>query len=388
MPKLSDSMEQATILSWLKQPGDEFTRGDPLVEIETDKATILYEAETDGVLAEIVVPAGETARLGEPIAILAGGSHNAAQVAARSASAPSMASAPPAVPPPSAGGAPGRVSATPVARRRAAELGVSLLDLKGTGEGDRITRADVERAAGEPSAEQTPASRGFDRGAVETPSLTSTQRTIAKRMEASTTVPVFTVSVEIDMTTIVALRTGADSAISTVPSVNDFVIRAAALTLRAFPIFNSAWAEGTIETYSRVNIGIAVALENALLVPTLFDADQKSLTQIATESRRLVEATKTRQLGPDELTHGTFTVTNLGMFGVHSFTAIVNTPQAAILAVGGIARRPAETDGLIELRHTMNATLSADHRVVYGADGAAFLAHLKSLLEHPLALTT
>lgn len=396
MPKLSDSMEEATILRWLKDPGDSFTRGEPLAEIETDKATILYEAETDGVLAEIVVPAGEKARLGEPIATLTTASPAHAPPASQPpTSARLAANAPSPFDRPSAArqGSVRRVSATPVARRRAVELGVSLVNLNGTGEGGRITRADVERAAGEgPTREATPGETpepvAFDRGAVETTSLTSMQRTIAKRMEASTTVPVFTVSIEIDMTTIVSLRNGVDQAIPTLPSVNDFVIRAVALTLRAFPIFNSAWADGTIQNYARINIGIAVALENALLVPTLFDADQKSLTQIATESRKLVEAAKGRRLGPDELSHGTFTVSNLGMFGVRSFTAIVNQPQAAILAVGGIARRPAEIDGRIDLRHTMNATLSADHRVVYGADSAAFLAHLKTLLEHPLALTT
>jgi pyruvate dehydrogenase E2 component (dihydrolipoamide acetyltransferase) len=380
MPKLSDSMEEATILRWLKAPGEAFVRGDPLAEIETDKATIVYEAESDGVLAEIVVPEGATARLGDPIATLNGDSAGAAQ-----APAPNAVEAPPPAPQPrpaATSHAP-RARATPVARRRAVELGVSLFGLEGTGHGGRITRSDVERAAG---GRAEPGAR--DRGAVEHVALTSTQETIAKRMEVSATVPVFTVSVEIDMSIVVALRKDTDAVIAVVPSVNDFVVRAAALALLRFPAFNAAWIEGRVERYSRVNIGIAAAVEGGLLVPTLFDADRKSVAEIATESRKLIEAAKARRLGPDDLSHGTFTVSNLGMFGVHAFTAIVNAPQAAILAVGGIARRPAEVGDRVELRHTMIATLSADHRVVYGADGAAFLGQLKTLLEHPLSLTT
>ena len=218
--------------------------------------------------------------------------------------------------------------------------------------------------------------------------LTPTRATIARRMTlAASTVPTFTVTMEIDMSTIVALRRGTGELLEPVPSVNDFVVRAAALTLRRFPAFNSAWVEGRVERYGRVNVGIAVAAEDALLVPTLFDADHKTLVEIATESRSLVQRAKSRRLGPDELTQSTFTVSNLGMFGVHSFTAIVDVPQAAILAVAAIERRPVEAeDGGVAFRDTLLATLVADHRVVYGADGASFLLHLKQLLEHPLTL--
>ena len=339
MPKLSDSMEEATIIRWLKEPGDAFAKGEPLAEIETDKATIVYEAESDGILASIVVPEGASARLGEPIATVGGDA------------APSSE----------------RPRATPVARRRAVELGVSLQGLTGSGPGGRITVEDVEEAAGETPV-QAPAPSA--KGEIEVVEPTPTQATIAKRMELAASIPTFTVTAEIDMSAVLELRDQAEPA----PSINDFLVRAAALTLRELPRFNSSWIAGRIERYSRINVGIAVAVEDALFVATLFDADEKPLSRIASESRELAERARDRKLTPEELTSSTFTVSNLGMYGVHSFTAIVDPPQAAILAVGGIKQG------------TMLATLSADHRVVYGADGAAFLAHLKSLLERPETL--
>jgi pyruvate dehydrogenase E2 component (dihydrolipoyllysine-residue acetyltransferase) len=361
MPKLSDSMEEATIVRWLKGPGDAFSKGEPLAEIETDKATIVFEAESDGVLVSIVVPEGASARLGDPIATLGAGA--ATETPPREAAE--------------------RLRATPVARRRAVELGVSLFELTGTGPDGRITIQDVERAAATEAASPAPSAKGT----VEAVPLTATQATIAKRTAlAASTIPTFTVTSEIDMSAVVALRRDRELG-SPPPSVNDFVVRAAALALRELPAFNSSFVGGLIERYSRVNVGIAVAVDGALLVPTLFDADQKPLAQVAEESRALVERARSRSLTPDELTNGTFTVSNLGMHGVHSFTAIVDPPQAAILAVGAIARRPAEGDGgSVEFRDTMFATLSADHRVVYGADGAAFLARVKTLLEQPSTL--
>jgi pyruvate dehydrogenase E2 component (dihydrolipoamide acetyltransferase) len=343
MPKLSDSMEEATIIRWLKAPGDRFAKGEPLAEIETDKATVVYEAEADGVIGTIVVPEGGSARLGEPIATLGDGE----------------------APPP----APERPRATPVARRRAVELGVSLHGLAGTGPGGRITVEDVERAAGDGAP--VPVRAPNSKGDVELVQLTATQATIARRMEQATAIPTFTVTSEIDMSGVVALRAEQSAP---KPSVNDFLVRAAALTLRELPAFNSSWIDGRVERYARVNVGIAVAVEGGLLVPTLFDADAKPLAQIAEESRSLAERARSRELTPDELTGSTFTVSNLGMYGIHSFTAIVDPPQAAILAVGGIHE------------NRLLATLSADHRVVYGADGAEFLTHVKTLLEQPSTL--
>ena len=382
MPKLSDSMEDAVIVRWLKSAGDRFARGEALAEIETDKATVVYEAETDGVIVAIVVPEGSTVGVGQPIATLAG--EGAAPPAAAAPAKPT----PPLPAPPAVNGragAPGRPRATPVARRRAVELGLSLQGLTGTGPGGRITARDVERSAA--AAPPAPTRRPAIAAASSRSRLTPTRATIARRMAASTAIPTFAVSVEIDMSAVVALRRGADTVVEPVPSVNDFVVRAAALTLRRFPAFNASWADDHVERFSRVNVGIAVATEDALLVPVVFDADRKGLADIATTTRDLVARTRSRSLGPEELTGGTFTVSNLGMFGVHSFTAIVDAPQAAILAVGGIARRPAEsTDGAVVFRDTMIATLTSDHRVVYGADAAAFAAQLRSLLETPLSL--
>jgi pyruvate dehydrogenase E2 component (dihydrolipoamide acetyltransferase) len=359
MPKLSDSMAEAVIVKWLKSPGDAFARGEALIEVETDKATVVYEAETEGTLGAILVPEGGTASIGQPIATLGNG----------------------AAPPTD-----DRPNATPVARRTAVELGVSLHGITGTGPGGRITREDVQKAAGDsrPPA-GTPAA---GRGDVRVVELTTTQATIARRMvESATTVPVFTVSVDVDMSLVAELRSGARGRRDDVPSLNDFVVKAAAATLREFPRFNASYVDGRVEQYSRVNIGMAVALDDALLVPVVFDADAKTLSEISAETRRLAEAARRRALRPEELRDGTFTVSNLGMFGVRSFTAIVDVPQTAILAVGGVRREPVEdAGGSVTFRDVMTATLSCDHRVVYGADGARFLSRLRELLERPLLL--
>jgi len=357
MPKLSDSMAEAVIVRWLKAPGDAFERGEGLIEVETDKATVIYEAEAGGTLDSILVPEGGTAGIGEPIAMLANGE--------RPRSDPAGAK-------PQQDGGAKRSNATPVARRTAVELGVSLHGLDGTGPGGRITREDVQKAAAETGAQ--PQDGKGDTRVLE---LTATQATIARRMvESATTIPVFTVSAEIDMSLIVALRRGAREEGDDVPSLNDFVVKAAALALRDFPRFNASYVDGKIECYSRINVGIAVATDDALLVPVVFDADRKTLGAVAADTRRLADAARRRALQPEDLRDATFTVSNLGMFGVRSFTAIVDPPQVAILAVGGV------------LRDLMTVTLSCDHRVVYGADGARFLVRLRQLLERPLVLTT
>jgi pyruvate dehydrogenase E2 component (dihydrolipoamide acetyltransferase) len=354
MPKLSDSEADAVIVKWLKTPGETFRRGEGLIEVETDKATVVYDAESDGTLESILVAEGEAAAVGQPIAVLGG----AMEVAAPRAS----------------NGAPrvdARPNATPVARRTALELGLSLHGIAGTGPGGRITREDVERAAGD-DVTAAPAPRAKDgRGDVSVLALTPTQATIARRMaESAATIPVFTVSVDANVAQIVALRRSAEAR----PSLNDFVVKAAALTLRDFPRFNASYADDALHVFSRVNVGIAVATDDALLVPVVFDADEKKLPEISLETRRLVAAARERSLRPEELRDGTFTVSNLGMFGVRSFTAIVDPPQVAILAVGSA------------IDDVMTLTLSCDHRVVYGADGARFLSRLRELLEQPLAL--
>ena len=377
MPKLSDSMAEAVIIRWLVSPGDAFARGEALIEVETDKATVVYEAEADGTLDAILVPEGAAAAIGEPIATLSNGRGEASREDR------------PAAPAQRDGSGAERPNATPVARRTAVELGISLHGIAGTGPGGRVTREDVEKAASEAGTPaQRPAPVG-GKGEAETLELTATQATIARRMaESARTIPVFTVSSDVDMSLIAELRRGAGKERDDVPSLNDFVVKAAAGALRAFPKLNSTFVDGKVDCYSRVNIGVAVATDDALLVPVVRDADQRSLAQIAAETRRLAEGARRRALAPEDLADGTFTVSNLGMFGVRAFTAIIDPPQAAILAVGGVRRAPVEdADGGVVFRDLMTVTLTCDHRVVYGAEGALFLSRLRDLLERPLELT-
>ncbi|MGH2933260.1 MAG: dihydrolipoamide acetyltransferase family protein, partial [Gaiellaceae bacterium] len=362
------------VLRWLKAPGEGFRRGDGLLEVETDKATVVYEAEDDGTIDAILVAEGEPAAVGQPIARLAGGAVTVAVEPPADSSATNGSAA-----------AGARANATPVARRTAVELGLSLHDVAGTGPGGRITREDVQRAA---AAAPAPAAPADARGAVTVVELTATQATIARRMvQSATQIPSFTVSADADVSEIVALRRGAREESRDAPSINDFVVKAAALVLLEFPRFNASYVDDRIECYSRVNVGVAVALDDALLVPVVADADRRKLAEISEETRRLAEAARSRSLRPEELRGGTFTVSNLGMFGVRSFTAIVDPPQTAILAAGAARRVPAEDDGGgIAFRDVMTLTMSCDHRVVYGADGARFLSRLCELLERPLVL--
>jgi pyruvate dehydrogenase E2 component (dihydrolipoamide acetyltransferase) len=375
MPKLSDQMADAVIVRWLVSPGDRFERGDGLIEVETDKATVVYEAESDGTLDSILVPEGATAPFGAPIATLANGGGGPIS---EGRSVPAAAD----------GSAGQRPNATPVARRTAVELGLPLHGIAGTGPGGRITREDVQKAATDSGAQEQPPAAG-GRGDTRTLELTATQTTIARRMvDSATTIPSFTVSADVDMSLITSLRRGAREERDEAPSVNDFVVKASARALQTFPRFNAAYVDGKVECYSRVNVGIAVATDDALLVPVVLDADRKTLAQIAADTRRLADAARRRTLKPDDLRDGTFTVSNLGMFGVRSFTAIIDPPQVAILAVGGVRRAPVEdAHGGVVFRDLMTATLTCDHRVVYGADGAQFLSRLRELLERPLALT-
>jgi len=396
MPRLSDQMEEATVIKWLKQPGDTVKRGEPLVEVETDKATMVYEAEFDGVLDEIVVDEGSTAALGETIARASGTG------ASRPAPEPAAPQVEPQAQPPAApaaartaarnGGKTNRARATPVARRLANELGVELAALQGTGPGGRIVRADVRDAAApaappeEPltPAEEPPAP--VEVGVIE---LTATQRTIAARMaESRAQIPEFTLEAEIDMEAVAEIREELRAlGREPLPSFNDMVVKGVALSLRKHPALNSSWADGRIRRHARVNVGIAVATNDALYVPTIFDADTLPVFGIATRAKQQIEKVAAGTITPDELRDGTFTVSNLGMYGIRRFHAVINPPQAAILAVGEVARRPVvDNAGAIVARQRMDVALSCDHRVVYGAEAARFLQTLTTLLERPVAL--
>jgi pyruvate dehydrogenase E2 component (dihydrolipoamide acetyltransferase) len=380
MPRLSDQMEEATVLSWLKSPGDAVAKGEPLVEVETDKATMVYEAEFDGVLEEIVVADGETAALGAVIARARGEARAKAAAAGEAPRHAPPAAAGPTVDAPRGNGSPreGRQRATPVARRLAGELGVALEDVGGTGPGGRIVRADVRKASGGSAAT----------GTIEV-ALTPTQRTIAQRMSASRAeIPDFTLEAEIDMEAAAAMREELrELGREPLPSFNDFVVKATALALRRHLALNASYAGDRVLRSDRVNVGIAVATDDALYVPTIPDADRLSVFEIAGLARDLIGRVGDGTIGLDDLREGTFTVSNLGMFGVRRFQAVINPPQAAILAVGEVARRPAVAeDGDIVARFQMDVVLSCDHRVVYGAEAARFLQTLKSLLERPVAL--
>lgn len=301
----------------------------------------------------------------------------------------------PAGPVPSA---PAGVSASPVARRMAARAGVDLTTLRGSGPRGRIVKLDVQAALdavvpAPPAAVATPAPSATPETAKGTTTVVApsrAQQVVARRMdEAKSTVPEFTVSSDVEMGACVELRgrlkrLAAEG--TSVPSYNDMVVKAVALALREHPRVNGAYRDGAFELYSRVNVGVAVAAGDGLVVPTVFDADTTPLAEIASRGRELIEAVRAGRITPAELSGGTFTVSNLGMFGVTHFTAVLNVPQAAILAVGALEPRPLVRDGALVAGHAMSLTLTCDHRIVYGADAARFLAHVRQLLEEPLAL--
>jgi pyruvate dehydrogenase E2 component (dihydrolipoyllysine-residue acetyltransferase) len=560
MPRLSDSMEEGTVLKWLVEEGGEVTRGEPLVEIETDKANMTYDADTDGVLIEIVAQEGDTLEIGEVIARIgdageaksdgggkaeeggeeeaeaeageeegaeeggeeaeeagaeeekeavtaeaegeeeaegeaaegeeeagadeeagpdeeaegeeaedeeAGGEEAEGEEAAASAEeggedkaegdeeaavegeeaavagadgggGETQAGAGTATrEKTSTGNGDGRVKASPVARRMARDLGVELAQLEGTGPGGRIVKADVQAAAengggatkeapeqgeaevaeepaeakgkkkkdkkkddkkadkkAEKKPEEKPAEKEPQRaeagakGEVQIEELTRLQQTVSRRMaESKATAPDFSIALTVDMTAAVELRTRLKQISDPVPSFNDMVVKAAANALREHPRVNGAYRDGKFELYDRVNVGVAVAAMDALVVPTIFDADTKSLGAIARDARAVIGKVKDKTITPPELSGGTFTVSNLGMFGIEHFTAVINPPQAAILTVGKLDKQPAVDDkGKVVARDQMVLTLVCDHRILYGADGAQFLARVKDLLEQPLSL--
>lgn len=441
MPRLSDSMEEGTVLRWLKAVGDEVALGEELVEIETDKANMVYEAPAAGTLIEVVAGEGDTLPIGEVIARVGeageapgadGGptrkeagrgeapvtasaspaqpSGGLAEGAGRASQAPASTTPPstarvegagavPATPAPAPGGD-GRVKASPLARRIAAENGLELGAIAGSGPGGRIVKADVERAiatqpvpAAPAPAAPTPGVRERPetaKGSVSVEELTRLQQTVARRMaESKATAPHFYLQAEVDMSRCVEARAALKSAAEEgepVPSFNDMVVKAAAIALREHPRANGAYRDGRLELYERVNIGVAVAAQDALVVPTVFDADQKGLRQIARETRALAQRVRDGTVTPPELSGGTFTVSNLGMFGIDAFSAVINPPQAGILAVGAIVERPVVRDGEIATAHLMTLNLACDHRILYGADGARFLDRIRGLLAEPLGL--
>jgi pyruvate dehydrogenase E2 component (dihydrolipoamide acetyltransferase) len=423
MPRLSDTMEEGTILRWLKGNGEYVARGEELVEIETDKAAMTYESDLEGAL-QIVAGEGQTlpvgaviAHVGEPVAGEgapasadpgAAGAAPAPGDTATSATAATQAPAP--APGTDGAGAAGpdtrgeRVKASPLARRVALERGVELRGLAGSGPGGRIVKADVTGPSAAAPAQSALEAVATAKGTTTTVELTRTQQTIARRMaESKATIPDFSIQIEVDMEECVTLRSelkriapaeaGSEAATLGSPTYNDMVVKACALALREHPHANGSYRDGRLQLHSRVNVGVAVAAQDALVVPTVFDADEKSLGEIAREARTLADRVRTGAITPPELGGGTFTVSNLGMYGVRSFAAIINPPQAAILSVGSLERRAVVVDGgaggagEIVARSTMMLTLVCDHRILYGADAARFAARIRELLQAPAALT-
>ena len=412
MPRLSDTMEQGTIIKWNVKEGDKVAAGDAVADIETDKATMEMQVYDDGTISKIVVGEGQTVEVGTVIALMAEAGEDPGEVAAAAPASPAQVEATAA-----AEAAPaeedGRVRMTPVARRLADEYGVDVGTLEGSGPRGRIVKRDVlraveagrETAAAIPPAARTglvatpvpvdapvpPAAPGLVEGTIP---LTSMRQTIARRLvEAKTTIPHYQVTLSFNMDRLLALRSTLNEQLAAQGvklSVNDFLVRACALAMHQHPEFNASWGLDHLTVHGDVNIGIAISLPagrgGGLVVGTVRAADQKSLRSISLESKQLAEKARTRGLTLEEMSDSTFTLSNLGMFGVEHFTAIINPPNSAILAVGAALQKPVVRDGEITVGYEMSATLSLDHRVIDGAMAAQYLQTLRALMENPATL--
>ena len=431
LPALSPTMTEGKIVKWLKKEGDSVSSGEAIAEVETDKSNLEIESFEDGVLLKILVGEGETGKVGAPIAIVGAKGEKvsvpapkpaAAPAPAPAAAAPAPKAAPPPPPKPAATKAPpreenrpaqvvqrrraeepvpgssdeGRLRASPLAKRMAREEGLDLAGVHGSGPSGRIVKRDVEAAIGQggqaaaaaPAAKQAPPAYvpQFGRREPEVLGISGMRKIIAQRMaEVKPGVPHFYVTVEVDMEEAVKVREQAKTAEVKI-SINDLIVKAAAVALRKQPKVNVSFQGDRILQYSTADVGIAVAIEDGLITPVIRDADQKSLGTIGAEARDLAERARRRALKPEEYSGGSITVSNLGMFGVDSFIAVINPPQASIIAVGAVADKVVARNGKPEVRKMMSVTFSGDHRVVDGALGAQYLQELKALLEQPTRL--
>lgn len=415
MPRLSDTMEEGSILAWHKKPGDSVNVGDVLVEIETDKATMEYEAYEAGVLSKIIAPEGELVSIGSPIAELEDGNGDASITA--DSSGPAAAAPDTIVGAPTGPGSERRF-ASPLVRKIAREQSLDLSEIKGTGPGGRIIRADIDpllqagAALGGVAEQRTPSAEGpaiagsgrpdqtrslgpaADKRDSEAVPLSQVRRVIARRLgESVGSIPHFYVTASADAEGLLTLRADVNAKLEAAGrpkvSINDLLIRASALALREHPLINASYVDdqsATMLVHRRVNVGIAVASENGLVVPVIADTDQKTVTQLGAEARELVGLANAKKLTAERMSGGTFTVSNLGMFGVEQFTAIINPPQGAILAVGGTKPEAVVVDGDVVAHNVIRYTLSADHRIIDGALAAQFLQTLSRLIENPLTI--
>jgi pyruvate dehydrogenase E2 component (dihydrolipoamide acetyltransferase) len=411
MPKLSPTMEEGQISRWLKKEGDKVSMGEPLAEIDTDKATMEMQALANGVLRKIIINEGQAAPLGQLIAVIGEPDED---IASMLSEAPAAAPAPKQEPPkqeqkqeekpaeqpaPQQNGQPktdsGRMIVSPLAARMAAEAGIDLRSLQGSGPGGRIIKRDIEAAISQPKPEPgyprvVPAGQVPQIGAsaYRDEPASEIRKTIARRLVTSLgPVPHFFLTTEIEMDRAAEMRRGINALDPDLKiSINDVIIKVAAAALIQHPEVNASFQEKFVRYYERADVGVAVAIEDGLITPVVRAADQKSLSQIATEVRELAERARSRRLKPEEYTGATFSISNLGMFGIDEFTAVINPPEGAILAVGAMSPKPVVRDNEIVIRQMMRVTMSCDHRVIDGATGAKFLQTFKKILENPLYL--
>ncbi|WP_017558837.1 dihydrolipoamide acetyltransferase family protein [Nocardiopsis baichengensis] len=423
MPRLSDTMEEGVISSWAKNVGDKVASGDVLVEIETDKAVMEYEAYEDGYLVEQYVSAGDTVPIGAVIGFIgetpdaeapdaggapaapAQGSEQGAEQASEQAGEKPAETAPAAPAPAADGEGPARPRTSPLARRLAKEYGLDIDAIEGSGPKGRIVRADVEAArdraasgapaaapaapAAAPAVQAAQAGTEDPRGSEEL-KVSQMRKTIARRMaESKQQAPHFYLRRTIDAEPLKAFRAQINEQLAdtgTKISFNDLIVKAAATTLKAHPEVNRSWEDGRLLQHHRVNVGVAVAIDEGLVVPVLHDTDTATLSDISARTRDLAGKARDGKLKPQDMSGGTFSVSNLGMFGIDSFSAVINTPESAILAVGAMKPTPVVHDGEVVARNTIALELSVDHRAVDGAVGAAFLKDLAEVLESPMRI--
>jgi pyruvate dehydrogenase E2 component (dihydrolipoamide acetyltransferase) len=398
MPKLSDTMLEGTLIKWHKKAGDKISVGDVIADVETDKATMEMEAFDDGTITDILIPEGGVVKVGEPIANLEGGKKSAVKsnpTATPAASAPAV-SAPTAGKPKTTTSTDGsRIKASPLAKKIALERGVDLSGVQGTGPGGRIVAADVPATASAQARSAAPAAPRievpFSDSDTKTP-LSGMRRTIAERLLASKTqIPHFYLTIEIDAAPLAKLRkdlnTAAEAAGTAKVTVNDFILLAAARAAKQHPKVNAAFAGDSVVEYGSVNLSVAIAVEDGLITPVIRDAQNLSLREISTAVKDLAVRARSKKIKPEEYQGGTLTISNLGAYGIDSFYAIINPPQAAILAVGAIVKKPVvNAQDQIVAGQRMTISLSGDHRVVDGAAGAEFLATIRKSLESPTSL--
>jgi len=423
MPKLSPTMEEGQISRWLKKEGDKVSMGEPLAEIDTDKATMEMQALGNGVLRKILINAGESAPLGQLIAVIGEPNEDIAAVLAEAPAAgakpqeqkkpePQKAPEQPAPAPQAKAAAAsaqpqptidngrqpkpsdsGRMIVSPLAARMAAEAGIDLRSLQGSGPGGRIIKKDIEAALSQPKAQAAAPLRlvpspQFGASGYRDEPASEIRKVIAKRLVTSLgPVPHFFLTTDIEMDRAAEMRKGINALDPDLKiSINDIIIKVTAAALMQHPAVNASFQEKIVRYYEHADIGVAVAIEDGLITPVVRAADQKSLSQIAAEVRELAERARTRKLKPEEYTGATFSISNLGMFGIDEFTAVINPPEGGILAVGAMTPKPVVRDNEIVIRQIMRVTMSCDHRIIDGATGAKFLQTFKKILENPLYL--